>query len=158
LWKGGWWIFINHRGRRRAKKAGDRDTAFRVAKELRERLGRAYLHLPAAQADAVTFKQYSETWLEQARLNLKASTVGFYKGHLEQHIVPALGARAVASVRRLDCRQLVTACRAKGLKRTTVRGIARTLSTILSQAVEDELLPGNPSIAARALPPVGRRP
>jgi integrase len=46
----------------------------------------------------------------------------------------------------LDCRQLVTACRAKGLKRTTVRGIARTLSTILSQAVEDELLPGNPGL------------
>jgi integrase len=146
MWKGGWWIFINHRGRRRAKKAGDRDTAFRVAKELRERLGRADLHLPTAEADAVTFKQYSETWLEQARLNLKASTVGFYAGHLEQHIVPALGARAVASVRRLDCRQLVTACRAKGLKRTTVRGIARTLSTILSQAVEDELLPGNPAL------------
>jgi hypothetical protein len=76
LWKGGWWIFINHRGRRRAKKAGDRDTALRVAKELRERLGRADLHLPTAEADAVTFKQYSETWLDQARLNLKPARSG----------------------------------------------------------------------------------
>ena len=51
----------------------------------------------------------------------------------------------MSSFRRADCRLLVTACRAKGLKATTVRGIARTLSTILSQAVEDELLPANPA-------------
>jgi len=40
----------------------------------------------------------------------------------------------------------VTSCRAKGLKVTTVRGIARTLSTVLTQAVEDELLPANPAL------------
>jgi integrase len=32
------------------------------------------------------------------------------------------------------------------LKASTVRGIARTLSTILTQAVEDELLPANPAL------------
>jgi hypothetical protein len=45
-----------------------------------------------------------------------------------------------------DCRELVTQCRAKGLKASTVRGIARTLSTILTQAVEDNLLPANPAL------------
>ena len=47
--------------------------------------------------------------------------------------------RRVFALRRADCRELVTVCRAKGLKVGTVRGIVRTLSTILSQAVEDEL-------------------
>ena len=37
-------------------------------------------------------------------------------------------------------------CRAKGLKVNTVRGIARTLSTILSQAVDEELLSANPAL------------
>jgi integrase len=41
---------------------------------------------------------------------------------------------------------LVTNCRAKGLKASTVRGIARTLSTILTQAVDDELLLANPAL------------
>ena len=41
---------------------------------------------------------------------------------------------------------MVLACRAKGLKVSTVRGIVRTLSTILSQAVDDELLPANPAM------------
>ena len=57
-----------------------------------------------------------------------------------------LGSHPIAGLRRADCRDLVTVCRAKGLKVTTVRGIARTLSTILSQAVEDELLPANPAL------------
>ncbi len=97
------------------------------------------------EAETLTFESYSQKWLEQARLNLKASTVGFYEGHLAQHIVPALGQRAIGELRRADCRDLVTACRTKGLKATTVRGIARTLSTILTQAVEDEWLPANPA-------------
>jgi integrase len=108
-----WWIFVDHHGKRRAKKIGDRETALRIAKELRERLGRADLHLPMIDAERVTFARYSETWLEQARVNLKASTVRFYEGHLEQHIVPALGAREVTDLRRADCRDLVTACRAR---------------------------------------------
>src|SRR5262249_24343533 len=52
----------------------------------------------------------------------------------------------VGDLRGADCRQLVFTCRATGLKVTTVRGIVRTLSTILSQAVEDELLPANPAL------------
>ena len=141
-----WWIFIDHHGKRRAKKVGDHQSALRIAKELRERLGLVDFGLPLLAAEPVTLQRYSQTWLEQARLNLKASTVRFYEGHLDQHVVPALGPRAVSDLRRSDCRDLVTACRTKGLKVTTVRGIARTLSTILSQAVEDELLPANPAL------------
>ena len=47
----------------------------------------------------------------------------------------------VGSLTRADCRLLITSSREKGLKLTTVKGIARTLSTLLSQAVEDEKLP-----------------
>ena len=47
---------------------------------------------------------------------------------------------------RVDARELITISRAKGLKLNTVKGIARTLSTVLSQAVEDEKLPANPAL------------
>ena len=77
---------------------------------------------------------------------MKASTVAFYQANLARYVWPALGTRLVSSIRRSDCRDLVTACRAKGLKVTTVRGIARTLSTVLTQAVEDEWLPANPGL------------
>jgi integrase len=73
-------------------------------------------------------------------------TLRFYQGHLDQHILPALGNRPLSSLRRADCRDLIVSCRGKGLRVATVRGIARTLSTILTQAVEDELLPANPAL------------
>jgi integrase len=41
---------------------------------------------------------------------------------------------------------LIAQCRSKSLKLVTVKGIARTLSSILSQAVEDEYLPANPAL------------
>ena len=47
---------------------------------------------------------------------------------------------------RADCRELITVARGKGVKLNTVKGIARTLSTVLSQAVEDEKLPANPAL------------
>jgi hypothetical protein len=68
-------------------------SALRIAKELQDRLSRADLHLPIADGSDITVQCYSDTWLIQARMNLKASTVGFHEGHIEQHIVRALGAR-----------------------------------------------------------------
>jgi hypothetical protein len=40
----------------------------------------------------------------------------------------------------------VAACWARGLKVATARGILRALSTVLTQAVEDDLLPANPAL------------
>ena len=140
-----WWVFINHNGRRKSKRVGDdRAAAEAIARGLRARLARADFQLPTS--DAQHLRSYAESWLTTAQTNLKASTVSFYKGHLDRHILPALGDRLVSSLRRPDCRDLVTACRGKGLKVTTVRGVGRTLSTILAQAVEDELLTANPAL------------
>jgi hypothetical protein len=35
---GAWWLFINHRGTRRAKKVGDHETAKQVARQVRQAL------------------------------------------------------------------------------------------------------------------------
>ncbi|MGH2436177.1 MAG: tyrosine-type recombinase/integrase [bacterium] len=91
-------------------------------------------------------RTYAESWLPSAEGNLKASSVSFYRGHLNEHILPALGDRVVSSIRRRDCRELVATCRGKGLALATVKGIVRTLSTVLSQAVEDDLLEANPAL------------
>ena len=143
--RGAWWVFITHRGRRKAKRVGDRDSARRVAQAIRERLALGDLHLEPSD-DRPCLQLYAERWLEQATGSLKASTVGFYRGNLAQHVLPVLGTRLVSSIRRADCRLLVTDCRAKGLALATVRGIARTLSAVLSAAVEDEILQANPAL------------
>jgi len=95
---------------------------------------------------AETFETYARSWLTTVALNLKSSTVRYYTDNLENHILPILGSRAINSVSRRDCRELIATVRAKGLKIATVRGIARTLSAVLSQAVEDEQLAAHPGL------------
>ena len=74
-YRGAWWVFISHHGRRKAKKVGDRVAAESVARAIRERLARADLHLPVSATE--TFHTYTAAWLKAALGNLKASTLGF---------------------------------------------------------------------------------
>ena len=143
--KRAWWIFINHRGQRRAKKIGDKETALQVARKIRQRLVAGDLEI-ASSNDGDRLRVYADRWLEGAAGSLKASTVEFYRSTLKRYVYPALGARMVSSIRRADCRALVAGCRAKGLAVSTVRGAARSLSVVLSAAVEYELLPANPAL------------
>jgi hypothetical protein len=61
-------------------------------------------------------------------------------------VLPTLGSRRLRELARADCRELITNARSKGLKLNTVKGIARTVSSMLSQAVEDEKLAANPAL------------
>lgn len=145
FWKGAWWVFVSVDGRRKAKRIGDRETALRVAKAIREKLARGQFGLEAA-AEHVTLDTYARAWVTALTGNLKASTIRFYTENLDRHVLPLLGSRSVHSIVRADCRDLITTSRGKGLRLNTVRGIARTLSAVLSQAVEDEKLPANPAL------------
>jgi len=144
FWKGAWWVFLNHGGRRKAKRIGDRETALKVARRIRERIVAGDLRL--APSDDDTLESYASDWLKSLPGNLKASSVSFYGDNLRRHVLPLLGQKRIGALTRADCRDLVTTVRAKGLKLNTVRGIARTLSALLSQAVEDEKLQANPAL------------
>src|SRR5262245_40487483 len=143
FWKGAWWVVGNQQGKRKAKRIGDRETALKVARLIRERIAAGELYLGASNDE--TLEIYASAWLKGLRGNLKASTIAFYSENLRRHVLPMLGRRPLAAIVRADCRDLVGGLRAKGLKLNTVRGISRTLSALLSQAVEDEKLPANPA-------------
>jgi integrase len=143
--KGAWWLFINHRNQRRAKKIGDRQTALRTAQQVREAMIAGDLAL-TPKPPPETVQAYARAWLRGLERNLKASTVRFYRENLDRHVLPLLGDRPLASVTRADGRELIAACRQKGLRLNTVKGIARTLSTLLSQAVEDDKLLAHPCL------------
>jgi integrase len=146
FYRGAWWIFINHHGRRRSKKVGDRVTAEQMAREIRERLARADLQLLPSQRGGETLRAYSAAWLESNASCLKASSLRFYRDNLENHIWSALGSTPVGSISRADVKALLLALRSKNLSHRTITGIVRTLSTVLSEAVEDGKLPANPAL------------
>ena len=142
--QGSWWVFIRHRGHRRAKKIGDRATAHLVAKQIRQRLAEGDLGLVPASS-APKLRDYAKNWLASGQAAWKATTHRFYKFNLDLHILPVLGDQPVPALKRSHCRTLITTCRAKDLKPASMRGVNRTLSAVLSQAVDDELLPANPA-------------
>lgn len=142
--RGSWWIFISHRGKRRSKKVGDRETALDIARKIRQRLAEGDLRVVRPN-DAETFEKYADRWLTGGEGGRKASTHRFYEFNLRLHINPSLGARPIAAISRADCRDLLGKCRERGLKRASLLGVQRTLSAVLSQAVEDALIPANPA-------------
>src|SRR5262249_42005316 len=142
--RGAWWVFVAHRNKRKSKRIGDKETAPTVAKRIRERLALGDLTLLGS--DTESFKVYASRWLADGEGARKASTHRYYKFNLSLHIYPVLGDRPVGAISRGDCRHLLTMCRAKGLKIASLQGVQRTLSAVLTQAVEDGILTANPAL------------
>jgi integrase len=92
---------------------------------------------------------FAETWMTSAADALKPSTCSFYRDHLDHHVVPLLGRHRIDSIRRQHVVALIRTSRQKDLKVNTVRGIVRTLSAVLSEAVEQEYLDANPALNVR---------
>jgi integrase len=74
---------------------------------------------------------------------LKASALRFYTDNLENHVFPVIGAVPLTEVNRAVVKRLIHTLLEKRLQRSTANGIVRSLSTVLSEAVEDEKLPAN---------------
>jgi integrase len=60
-------------------------------------------------------------------------------------VFPLLGAKPVPDMSRADCRALIAGCRDKKLSAKSIGNISRTVSSVLTQAVEDGILAANPA-------------
>lgn len=149
---GAWWVFVRHHGQRTSKCVGDRRAAERLARELRRGLVPGDLHLPSVTTapDATpTFGEYADRYLDCAKLALKHSTWVDYEANVRLHLTPTFGQHRLDQIRRAEVKQLVFALRQRGLKPKSARKIVGTLSSILSEAVDDGLIAVNPALQLR---------
>ncbi len=104
------------------------------------------------EAGRVTIEEYSKEWV--ARRTWAPSTVDKVGVDLRLHIIPALGGRPLASLRRAHIEEW-----AKGLPLApqSVAGVFQTLATMLASAVDDERIARNPATGAR-LPKITTAP
>ena len=100
---------------------GDRVTAGEVARQIRQRLAAGDLGGLGAQSRP-EFQTYAKDWLKAGEGTRKRSTQRFYTFNLNLHVLPVLGGRPVASLKRADCRELLAKCKEKGLKPASMRG------------------------------------
>ena len=151
---GPWWLFIKHRGKRTSKLVGDKKAADKLASETRLALAGGDFGLFAPPEPppppALTFAQYAGAYLRASEHQLKRSTWMDYSRMVERHLIPAFGPRAIADITRRDVKDLIHALRDRDVSVSVVRNVVGTLSTILSEAVEDEKIEANPVLQLRA--------
>jgi integrase len=92
----------------------------------------------------ITLREYWERWLPQQAL--EARTIASYTHLMTDHVLPVLGPFRLRAIRRRHIRALLNAKRADAYAKNTVRLIRAALSSVLTDAVEDEILDVNPAL------------
>jgi hypothetical protein len=168
--RGCWWVFVNHRGQRIARKIGSsREAADTASATIQLRLvnGDAADQAVAALTPAPTapaFAEYAERWLTEAiRPHRKPRTEDYYRQIVANHLTPIFGTLPLDRIKPAHVRTFIAnklagrhcekhdspaagcdACVAP-LARNTVKNAAATLRAVLYQAQVDTLIASNPA-------------
>jgi integrase len=94
----------------------------------------------------MTLREYVMRWKPGAQPDLEPRTFEGYAWLLDDHVLPALGGLRVRQLRARHVRALLKAKRAEGYAKNTVRLMRAALSTVLTDAVEEDLIDVNPCL------------
>ena len=86
-------------------------------------------------------------WLKDYLGNVKAGTVANYTRHVNNHIIPALGAMKLSALQPPQIQQLYNALQDKGLSAKTIKNLHGCIHKALDVAVRIGYLKTNPSEA-----------
>ena len=139
---GEWWVFINHKGKRRSKKVGSKKAANQVKREVESRLARGDLGMLKRKCSRVA--EYGGEWLDSPLMRWTESTRINNKCTFGLHIKPNLGHKRLDEVKRKDVKTLIAEVRAKGVSPSRLQSVVTVLSGMFESAIEDELVRSNP--------------
>lgn len=130
-----------------------REVADKLAMLLRD----AQMNMVPTVDGRMSVEDYLKRWLEDtARPRLRHSTYPAYKGHINNHIVPAIGTKRLANLTRQDVQGFINDLARRGVNPATITRVHATLRVALNDAYRDDLLPRNVAEKAR-LPRVQRK-
>ncbi len=144
---GVYWLFINHNGRRKAKRVGDKKAADLAKIKIQAALAEGkHAVLEAATGPVPRLKEFAEQWLDSyVAVHCKPATAENYRIALRKHWLPALGSLALDALTRDRIKTTVGRLLAGGFKASTVRTHVIPLQACLQAAVEAGWIPGNPA-------------
>lgn len=155
------WENPDRRGKGMRWQAGWRDGAGKERTRSFARKVDAQRHAAAAEADArapkpvpvpgawspengaVTLAEYATGKFMPAMLHLRPNSASTYASHLNTHILPRLGGRAMNTLTRTDMKGLVAAL-ATVLAPSTTETVFAVMRALMSAAVDDGVIPANP--------------
>ncbi|MGA3208198.1 MAG: tyrosine-type recombinase/integrase [Syntrophales bacterium] len=157
-----WWIFINHRGKRKAKKIGnDKRAAFEIARKIEARLTLGDMGLLDKEKEkSPAFKEYADRWISiTVPATCKPSTMSSYEEILRVHVLPVFGSLPVSEINRLFIKEFLMKKKKEsrtfkvngkerkinGYSGSTLQHIKNAISGILNLAVDDAVINANPA-------------
>jgi integrase len=161
---GVWWLFIDHQGRRKAKKIGSgkraKELAEAAAIKIAARLLDGDLSLfegakPAAPPPAPSFADVYREWLGYypALHDVRPGTLANWRSFAEHHLLPYFGAMPITEITADTIEGFIVAKRApggsirragKGLSDGSLRTGLLPLRLILKRAAKRRLIPASP--------------
>jgi integrase len=170
LWKGAWWVFVNHRGKRKARRIGPgregKQRAQRVADRIDALLvtGASVGGAVASAAPVPTFRQAVERWLDEqfALGHIREHTREQYRDRLRLYVLDRIGDVPVTEVTRDDVKVILSACRAAGKSVSVARGVLAPIRGLFNHLIDEGQFKGPdgkdlPNPADRMARYVGRR-
>jgi len=138
-----WWVFINHQGKRKSVKVGDKTKAQEVAAKIEKALAEKKLNIHESNK---TFGNYAREWLEKVvPVTLKSSTREDYRAILKNHILPDFESKPITHITRIMVKDFLSDKLQKGLAASTVTHIKNVLSGVFNRAVDDQVIGNNPA-------------
>jgi integrase len=145
-----WWVFIDHKGRRKAKRVGSHKAAQDVKAKIEAliTLGQPYLEGDTIQKHAPTptleeyYERFKLTYLATA---VRETTRISYDVSFRHHILPELGKLRLDKIERGRIKEFVAKLVGKQLARPTIRIITAELNAVYNAAIEDGITSGNPA-------------
>jgi len=138
---GEWWIYIDHKGKRKAIKVGSQKAAKAAAIDIEKGLVVGKLKLGES---TVTYAEYAEKWMEQhVEANCKPGTADTCRRALNNHLLPAFGTFRLVDINRETLRAYCAKKKADGYSSNTIRIQLSCISGTMEMAAEDGLIPAN---------------
>jgi integrase len=101
--------------------------------------------LPVEELD-VTLRDYARRWLATVAIDKSPQTHRSYEERLERHVLPALGHLKLRALQRAHIKLFLAEKRRQGHGKNSVRLMRAALSSMLSDAADDGLIPTNPAL------------
>ncbi len=139
-----WWVFINHKGKRKSLRVGEKRQTQGMAKMIHARLLIGELELEKKKDPNQTFKECAAGWLEYIKATRRESTYIRYRNVLRAWVYKQLGDRQISQIKRGEVRDLLMEHINNGLSKSMVRLLRDVLSGVFGHALDEELIAGNP--------------
>jgi integrase len=117
--KGKWWVFIDHRGKRKAKCVGSKEAAMSAAKKIEAKLTLGDFSLLDEKPHKRPFGPAFRVWLDlYAKVHCKPSTVAGYETAFRLYLEPRFKDTDVGKISRGEIQRLIADTQAQGKSRS----------------------------------------